>query len=111
VCPAPWAEDGFAGCAVERKQGAHALTSIDYFLETVGLVAQTRSVPKARPVRAEPREARVVEALGDASMHVDELGHRCGLTYPEVMTAVLTLVLEDVLVEGPEGFFRLAKQT
>jgi predicted Rossmann fold nucleotide-binding protein DprA/Smf involved in DNA uptake len=47
----------------------------------------------------------VLRALSTAPRHVEEVVVQCGLPYPEVVTALLTLVLEDVLVEGPEGFF------
>ncbi len=111
VCPAPWAlDDGaFAGCIAERRQGARALTSVDYFLSTLGLPstptpAPGRSVP---PTPRNPAETRVLATLTAVPRHRDEVVLQCGLPYPEVMTALLTLALDDVLVEGPEGFFRL----
>ena len=55
---------------------------------------------------AHPTETRVIAAFGATPRHVDEVVVQCGLSYGEVMTLLLTLVLEDVLVEGPEGFFR-----
>ena len=43
--------------------------------------------------------------LGHA-VHVDEIVDRTGLLPPSVATALLTLSLKDVVVEGPDGFFR-----
>jgi len=106
VCPLPWnAEDpDFAGCRVERRLGARALTSIDTFLTAVEL---PRPPAACRPSRAmSATENRVLAAVSREPRHVDAVSAQCGLPYPEVMTALLTLRLEDVLVEGPEGFFR-----
>ena len=107
VCPAPWDDPAeFAGCLVERRLGARALTSVDFFLEAIGMPKQLG--PSAPPKRRNPAETRVLAALSLEPRHADELVARCGLPYPEVMTALLTLALDDVLVEGPEGFFRQA---
>jgi DNA processing protein len=104
VCPAPWDSSGFEGCELEAGNGAQVLTSTERFLKEVGLgSAQPRQLPTA------PRnhdESRVLAAASMTPAHIDELAGRCGLAYPEVMTALLTLALENVLVEGPEGFYR-----
>jgi len=107
VCPFPWdeADPDFRGCQLERRAGARALTSIDDFLTASNLLVQPRLIAPPEP-RRNPTETRVVRALSTAPRHVEEVVVQCGLPYPEVMTALLTLVLEDVLVEGPEGFFR-----
>ena len=116
VTPPPWAdpatETAFAGCTLERKQGARSLTSVDFFLHQLGLPATRPALlPKpgpSAPVRAKtPEETRVLATMDGAPRHPDEVVVRCGLPYPEVMTALLTLALDDVLVEGPEGHFRL----
>jgi DNA processing protein len=106
VCPLPWnANDAdFAGCQLERKAGARALTSIDDFLTAVDLPRPAR-LPAPRVLR-NPAETRVLASISGKPRHVDEVVAQCGLPYPEVVTLLLTLVLEDVLVEGPEGFFR-----
>ena len=59
------------------------------------------------PVRNH-QQARVIASLDATARHVDEILLRCGLAYPEVVTALLTLALENVVVEGPEGLFRRA---
>ena len=106
VCPLPWEanDPDFAGCQLERKTGALALTSIDDFLTAIDLSRPLRL--SAPPVAHNPLETRVLAAVSTAARHVDEVVVQCALPFPEVMTALLTLVLEDVLVEGPEGFFR-----
>jgi len=106
VCPLPWdaANPDFAGCQLERKAGARALTSLDDFLTATNLPVPLR-LPAPPEVRRNPTETRVLRALSTAPRHVEEVVVQCGLPYPEVVTALLTLVLEDVLVEGPEGFF------
>jgi predicted Rossmann fold nucleotide-binding protein DprA/Smf involved in DNA uptake len=37
---------------------------------------------------------------------VDEIASRAGLPASALGTLLLTLALEDVVVEGPDGFFR-----
>jgi len=108
VCPSPWesSDADFAGCQLERKLGAQALTSVDYFLEAIGM--PKTAGPSAPPKPRNPAETRVLASLDASPKHVDEVVVQCALPYPEVMTALLTLALEDVLVEGPEGFFRQA---
>ena len=106
VCPAPWdaADPDFAGCQLERRLGASALTSIDDFLRALELPPKAGLGAVFQP--RNPTEARVFASLSVEPRHAEEVGLQCGLPYPEVMTALLTLGLEDVLVEGPEGFFR-----
>jgi len=114
VCPSPWetsdVQAAFAGCHLERRQGADALTSIDHFLGQMGIAGAPR--PRGRGAASPPKprnanETKVLSSLGGTPLHVDEVVVRCGLPYPEVMTALLTLALDDVLVEGPEGSYRL----
>jgi DNA processing protein len=51
-------------------------------------------------------EARVLSVLTSEPKHTDEITEAVGLAAPNVATALLTLALEDVVVEGPGGFFR-----
>jgi len=111
VCPAPWLlGPEFAGCHLERALGARALTSVDFFLDAIGVPKQLGlPMPPATPSPPRnPVETAVLAALEGAPKHADQVVVQCGLRYPEVMTALLTLALDDVLVEGPEGSFRLA---
>ena len=108
VCPPPWGTDGhgFEGCLAERRMGARALTSIDFFFEATGTPPVAGSLAPAR--QRKPAETRVLAALSACPRHVDEVIAASGLPSPQVTSALLTLVLENVLVEGPEGFFRQA---
>jgi predicted Rossmann fold nucleotide-binding protein DprA/Smf involved in DNA uptake len=40
------------------------------------------------------------------AQHIDEIAAKSGLCMSALATALLTLALEDVVVEGPDGFFR-----
>ncbi len=52
-------------------------------------------------------ELAVVGALADASpVHIDEIAAKSRLSAQAVRTALLTLALENVVVESPEGFYR-----
>lgn len=52
-------------------------------------------------------EKAILSALSATPTHVDELVHRSGVCASSAVTALLTLALEDVVVEGPDGYFRL----
>jgi len=60
--------------------------------------------PKVEPWTDE--ETLVFSVLSTAPRHVDQIVDRTGLQVPPVVTALLTLSLKDVVVEGPDGFFR-----
>jgi DNA processing protein len=109
VCPAPWeSSSDFAGCLVERARGARALTSVDFFLQAIGVpTLPGRPVP---PKRRKPAETCLLAALAAGPRQVDELVAESGLGWSQAMTALLTLRVENVLVEGPEGWYRLAAQ-
>ena len=51
-------------------------------------------------------ERLVFSALSDTPQHLDEVVARTGLPTSSTITALLTLSLKDVVVEGPDGFFR-----
>jgi DNA processing protein len=51
-------------------------------------------------------ENTVFSVLSTGPQHVDKIVDRTGLQVPSVATALLTLSLKDVVVEGPDGFFR-----
>ncbi len=118
IVPAPWeretaGSDGpapdFAGCIEELRLGARLLTGTAELLASVGL---NRHDPENVPSTPSPRrpldatEVRVMKALSSAPRHPDEVALRLGLPAHTVATALLTLALEDVVVEGPGGFFR-----
>ena len=73
--------------------------------------------PRPRPTPKERRrqvsregwsgdEKAVFSALSTTSEHLDRIVERCGLDVGTAVTALLTLALKDVVVEGPDGLFR-----
>ena len=106
VPPAPWATDGFEGSLDELLLGARPLFSSRLFLGALGLAPEpARETPAAR--RQNEHENMVLSCLGARPIHVDELIGQTGLSAAEVATALLTLSLEDVVVEPSARCFRL----
>jgi DNA processing protein len=60
--------------------------------------------PSAEPWTAD--ESLVFSKVSKRAQHVDQIVDATGLQVPSVATALLTLSLKDVVVEGPDGFFR-----
>jgi DNA processing protein len=64
------------------------------------------------PVEARPlpplsdQESAALRATGPVPRHTDAISQDAGLTPQATAAALLTLALENVLVEGPPGFFR-----
>lgn len=133
----PW-DERFAGCRVALDGGARPLTSIGGFLKTLGFQVEAPVVPPRRartprrsshqshpslplgaverssisvtPARPlDPEERALLDACTDSPTHVDEIAVRSGICASRAQTGLLTLALENVLVEGPEGFYRRAK--
>ena len=109
VPAAPWIE-GFQGSHRLLEQGARPLTSTNRFLQSLGLSKVEAS--SAAPVRSSPdaslsgHESAVLGACSNLPLHTDAITERAGLSPQAVASALLTLALEDVVVEGPPGFFR-----
>lgn len=51
-------------------------------------------------------EIRIFSMLSEGPAHRDEIIGKTGLGVSSTLTALLTLSLKDVVVEGPDGFFR-----
>ncbi|MEO6418332.1 MAG: DNA-processing protein DprA, partial [Polyangiaceae bacterium] len=116
----PWIES--PGCwGLLDSGGARSLRSILSFLKGIGLGPKLEGAPVSpgsaqlallpSSVKVAPRdysepEAAVLAVLGTQSIHVDELVVLTALSTSAAVTALLTLSLEHVLVEGPGGFFR-----
>jgi DNA processing protein len=101
--------DAWHGCAHELKEGARLLTETDGLLASADLPSTISKTPPATPLLTRPlsdTEVLVLKALSASPSHTDEVVLRVGLSAPAVTTALLTLALEDVVVEGPGGFFR-----
>jgi DNA processing protein len=119
----PWDERG-RGCALELARGAQAVYGPAEVLAALGRPPPPPAprsprrkkrapspqaalpLPPAADEPLEPAEAAVLEALGAASIHQDEVCERTGLPGSTVLGALLTLTLRAVVVEGPAGFFR-----
>jgi predicted Rossmann fold nucleotide-binding protein DprA/Smf involved in DNA uptake len=131
VCAPPWIP-GFVGCAAVVELGAKPLVSIEGWLRAVGLAKgrgrrrktgglqpelaalgasgarRGAGAPADRKLAAE--ELALVSILSPArAHHIDEIATMSRLSIHAVATVLLTLALENVVVEGPEGFYRLTK--
>ncbi|MBS2016627.1 MAG: DNA-processing protein DprA [Deltaproteobacteria bacterium] len=120
----PWGlwKTRFGGSLESIERGeARVLTSEAHFLRELGL-------EPPEPILEEEREApvlllnggpetvpdsswslderRVFSALSRDARHLDEVAFQSTLPIGQATTALLTLSTRDVVVEGPEGFFR-----
>jgi DNA processing protein len=111
VCPAPPWLDTYRGSrmllARPDETGARPLFFVEALLSSLGLPAGTGSAPAAAPQRAlSSSEADALRATSTAPLHLDEIASRASLPAQAATAALLTLALENVVVEGPPGFFR-----
>jgi DNA processing protein len=125
VCAPPWMP-GYVGCGSVIERGARPLVSVASFLRSVGLVPSRRTsaskrAPANPPATENPRRAPTstpalaslnpleLELLGllplQKGQHIDEIAAKSGLSAPVVARTLLTLALENVVEESPEGFF------
>jgi DNA processing protein len=109
--PAPWLGPEFAGSRRLLEQGAQPLTSAQPLLKSLGLAPSSSSSrpppPAPGPVsQLSEAEAVVLGATSHLPLHLDEIASLAHSPAPTVMVALLTLALQDVVVEGPPGFFR-----
>ncbi len=125
VPAAPWMT-AFSGSCRLLADGARPLTSIGHLLGVLGLAppspasssvissdlpqepaAVPPSLPRAAVALAlSSSESRVLDALSTTPQHLDAIARSASLAAPATSAALLTLALEDVVVEGPPGFFR-----
>jgi DNA processing protein len=111
VVPAPpWRQRGFEGThelvdGIERSRAGtppiRPLTSVDRFVVAMGLRAATVAL-RARS----GSEAAVFDATSTVPLHLDEIASRSHCAPGTASAVLLTLALEDVVVEDPPGFFR-----
>jgi DNA processing protein len=106
VSASPW-KTNFAGSLLEIDMGAKTLISEDHFLTAMfGAAAASKGRKTKLIVNRSPEEMALFEAATERPEHVDELCDLAGLSPPSAATALLTLALEHVLVEGPPGYYR-----
>jgi DNA processing protein len=110
----PWSKPDFDGSRTLLGEGARPLMSTASFLSTVGLgdalvplEPATFGPPSLAPSRLlSATELGVLAATSTDPRHVDVIVEHAHLSAQAVSTALLTLALENVVVEGPPGFFR-----
>jgi DNA processing protein len=108
VVPAPpWLGPAFDGSRRLLDQGARPLHSVEALLGSLALApAGPAAAPKAPVCPLSDAETATLQATTDVPLHLDEIASRAHSAAPAVMAALLTLALEDVVVEGPPGYFR-----
>jgi DNA processing protein len=128
VAGPPW-DPRFAGCRRAIDDGARVVTSTRALLRALGLgdvqnddtkpaqlvlpptTARSPNAPRAPsrlPSELPPETRALFEACAAEGRHIDEIAERARVCVREAATGLLTLALENVLVEGPPGFFRRA---
>jgi DNA processing protein len=112
----PW-DPQFVGCRGAIDGGARVLTSIAGFLRALDLDTEQLGLPLDSPPPRSVREVRISDPAGKAvwsvctttPRHIDEIAADARVCMSTAATQLLTLALENVLVEGPEGFYRRAE--
>jgi DNA processing protein len=105
VPAAPWM-DGFAGSRQLLAEGARPLSSIELLLASLRL-APPVALPGSDPSYSlSPHESEVLGAISNVPRHLDEIATRSCQSVQATAAALLTLALENVVVESPPGFFR-----
>lgn len=128
VAGPPW-DPRFAGCRRAIDDGARVITSSASLLDALGLgdavadtlpaiqltfpsapgdALPTLSHPTRLPAELSPDARALFEACATEARHIDEIAERARVCVRDAATGLLTLALENVLVEGPGGFFRRA---
>lgn len=122
----PWSSPAFDGSRKLLVEGARPLLSTESFLATLGMCpppcgdhaeAEPRTCcPQAKAVLAPPptplsrplssTEILVLSSTSTEPRHLDAIVEHAHLPAQAVSSALLTLALENVVVEGPPGFFR-----
>jgi DNA processing protein len=100
---APWVEGAYTGSRRLLDAGARPLTTVERLLRSLG-PAPLELDTAIYAVSQE--ESRVFTATSSVPLHVDEIAARAGGSAQATAAALLTLALENVVVEGPPGFFR-----
>jgi DNA processing protein len=116
VVPAPpWRQRGFEGThalveSIERTRACGPavlpLTSIERFVGAMGLPAAPPEPLAAQARSLSGSEAAVFGATSTVPLHLDEIASRSHCAPGTASAVLLTLALEDVVVEDPPGYFR-----
>jgi len=116
----PWIDGkGFEGSCLLLEQGAQPLTSTHLLLQSLepgvegnrvlangngGASGVGRLVEATRALS--DREFAILGAISTVPLHADAIAASAGTSPQTTAAALLTLALENVVVEGPPGFFR-----
>ena len=107
---APWSQekDAFAGSLQLLAEGARALTSARVLLDSLGIPVESPPGPAEARLAAPVfrLESKLLTAISNVPQHVDALSAQARQTVQAATAELLTLALENVVVEGPPGFFR-----
>ena len=113
VQPPAWADVEFAGSREWlRTHREKPIASLPSFLTELGLSSSETGAASAVAAQAQlvlelgPRAATLLESLTKSPQHLDHLAESAAMAPGEVATLLLTLSLENVVVEGPSGFYR-----
>jgi DNA processing protein len=90
----------------EASRGAPASSPIEAggFARGAGLPTPRTTLPD------DPVQRALLDATSTEARHVDEIAGIARVCAAAAQTALLTLALENVVVEGPEGFYRRVNQ-
>ena len=113
----PW-DPVFTGCRAVIEAGARTLTSIPALLRELGLPGAQLALslsPPHPPLHRARAAPQIEDATGQAlwtvctgqPRHIDQIAEDARVCVSTAATRLLTLALENVLVEGPEGFYSL----
>jgi DNA processing protein len=114
----PWVE-GFEGSRRLLEAGALPLTSTHLLRRSLGVLAPGNRprpaeltdapypcLPPASTRDLSEHEFKVLAATSTDPCHADAIAASAGMSPQATTAALLTLALENVVVEGPPGFFR-----
>jgi DNA processing protein len=99
VPPPTWMDKSFDGSRMLLDKGARPLLFEDAMFASAGLVTASPSR------RLSSCEVSVLQATSTVPLHLDEIASRANASAQAVAAALLTLALENVVVEGPPGFY------
>jgi DNA processing protein len=108
----PWiAKEGYEGSDELLDRGARPLTSVTALLQSLALPCPSGSlrvnaVPFFLSRSLSADESAIYAATSLRPLHLDEIASRASCSAQAASAALLTLALENVVVEGPPGFFR-----
>jgi DNA processing protein len=112
VPAAPWMSD-FAGSLKLIDEGARVLTSVEPLLRSLPTPHDAASTEPLVHTATDGStyalsvcESAVLDTISQRPLHIDAIVAKVSQSAQAVTAALLTLALENVVVEGPPGLFR-----